>query len=88
MVAPFATASSTSSGGDRVVDELLDELELLARDHRADLGVEAERIPDPQRLGARDDALHEAVGDLADDVHALDPRAGLARVGEAAPEAA
>jgi len=38
--------------------------------------------------GLAGDAGDEAVGDLADDVDALDPRAGLAGVGEAAPDRA
>ena len=78
-VAPFATASSTSS---------LHGLELLARDHRPDLGLPVERVAHAQRLRALDHALDEAVGHLLHHVHALDARAGLPGVGEAAPEAA
>ena len=73
---------------DRVVDQLAHDLELLARDHRADLGVPAERIADPQPLGPRDDLGDEPLGHLAHHVHPLDPRARLAGVGEAAPQRA
>ena len=45
-------------------------------------------LPSAQLLGLADDALDEAVGDVAHHVDALDPRAGLAGVGEAAPDGA
>ena len=79
LVAPEATASSIRSttisywpGGG----------------HRADLGLPLDRVAEPQLLRLAGDALDEAVGDLAHYVDALDPRAGLAGVGEAAPDGA
>ena len=82
-----AAAETLGSVGDRVFDELGDELALLGVNHRPDLDVPALRIAEPQR--ARRSAttpLDELVGDLLDDVDALDPRAGLAGVREAAPD--
>ena len=80
--------SLVGAGGDRVLDQLDDDLVLAVGGHRADLGLPLERVAEPQLLGLAGDALDEAVGDLADDVDALDPRAGLAGVGEAAPDGA
>ena len=59
------------------------------RDHRADLGVPVHRVADPQRLGAAPPAPStKRLGHVAHHVHALDARAGLAGVGEAAPQGA
>ena len=41
-------AAQLGAAGDRVVDQLPDELELLARDHRPDLDVVVERVTDAQ----------------------------------------
>src|SRR5207237_4617172 len=61
---------------------------LLLRHHRPDVDVPLRRVAHTQRLRALDDAVDEAVGHLAHDVDALDPRAGLAGVREPAPQAA
>ena len=84
----WAAAEPLGAVGDRVVDQLADEVELVVGDHRPDLGVPVERVADLEALGLADDAGDEVVGDLALDVDALDPRAGLAGVGEAAPDGA
>ena len=83
-----AAGEPVGAGGEGVVDELGDEVGLLGGDHRPDLGRPLERVADGEPLGLADDALEEAVGDLLDDVDALDPRAGLPGVGEAAPDRA
>ena len=83
-----AAAAQRRARGDGVVDQLAHELELLARDHRADLGVPADRVADAQALRAGDDAGDEPLGHLAHHVDPLDPRARLAGVGEPAPQRA
>ena len=77
-VAPCATASSTSS---RTMSN-------CSRDTIGPISV-SQSIGSPTRsaCGARHHALDEALGHLAHHVHALDARAGLAGVGEAAPQA-
>ena len=79
---------SLGAGRDRVVDQLGDQVGLLGGDHRPDLGLPVERVADRQALGLALDAVEKPVGDLLDHVGALDPRAGLAGVGERAPDAA
>ena len=76
------------SGRDRVVDQPGDEVCLLGGDHRPDLGLPVERIADREPLGLAPHPVEETVGDRLDDVGSLDPRAGLAGVGEPAPDAA
>src|SRR5204863_127481 len=78
-------ADELGAVGGRVVDELGDRLVLVGGHHRPGLGLPQGRVAHRQPLGLPDDALEEAVGDLADDVDPLDPRAGLAGVREAAP---
>ncbi len=80
-----AAADPLGAGGERVVDQLVDDGGLLGRDHRADLGRPALRVAEDEALGRRPDAGDEAVGDVRDDVDALDPRAGLSGVREAGP---
>src|SRR5262249_219881 len=65
-----------------------DDLVLTVGGHRADLGVPLHRVAEPQLLRFAGDAGDELIGDLAQHVDALDPRAGLAGVGEAAPDGA
>ena len=83
-----AAAELGRAGGDRVLDQVDDDLVLAVGGHRADLGLPLDRVAEPQLLRLAGDALDEAVGDLAHHVDALDPRAGLAGVGEAAPDGA
>ena len=83
-----AAGEALGAGPERVVDELGDDVGLIAGDHRPDLGLPVERVADRQALGLAHHPLEEALGDVGDDVGALDPRAGLAGVGEAAPDAA
>ena len=74
---------------DRVVDQLADQVELLLRDHRPDLGVPFERVADRQApRPLRTTPSMKRSGDLVHDVGPLDARARLAGVGEAAPHGA
>src|SRR5256714_8663260 len=81
-----AATDALGAGGDGVVDQLADRVELLLRGHRADLGLPLPRIADPQLLRPLDHAGDERPGDVAVDIGTLDPRAGLACVGEAPPD--
>src|SRR3954469_23067209 len=83
-----AAAALGRAGGDRVLDQVDDDPVLVLGGHRADLRVPLDRVAEPELLGLADHALDEAVGDVAHHVDALDPRAGLAGVGEAAPDGA
>jgi hypothetical protein len=76
-----------NSGGERVVDQLGDDVGLLGGDHRADLRIPARGVSDSQPVDLVDDSVEEPVCDLGDDVGALDPRAGLAGVREPTPGA-
>src|SRR5262249_4712339 len=71
-----------------VVHQLGDDLGLLRRHHRPDLGGPLARDSHREPLRLPDDPLEEPVGDVAVDVDALDPRAGLTGVGEAPPDRA
>src|SRR4051812_48448927 len=83
-----AAAALGRAGSDRILDQVDDDPVLVLGGHRADLGVPLDRVADPELLGLADHALDEAVGNVAHHVDALDPRAGLAGVGEAAPDGA
>src|SRR5207248_3735902 len=83
-----ATAVERRAVRDGVLHQLADQLELVLGHHRPDLGVALHRVPDLQAAGALHHAVDEAVRHVVQDVDALDPRAGLTSVREAAPEAA
>ena len=70
---------------DGVVDKLHDEVELLLRHHRPDLGAPVQRVADAEPACLAHDALDEAVGHVLHHVCALDAGAGLAGVRESAP---
>src|SRR4051812_2473541 len=68
-----AAAALGRARGDRVLDQLADDPVLLLGGHRADLGLPLDRVAEAQLLRLADDALDEAVGDVAHHVDALDP---------------